>query len=254
MDYLILPTIKSFTDSADWTITGKTTSPEISLIIPPSSTSSSSEIQVTSPDYRFPIPKHYAPALMTKIFSELLMKASETSNDYCMDCYRDRIQTWEYYGRTPGVHVPTIIVCFLLYLKCIQTLRASKQIARKDLLIRAFVALLITWTVMVTPHTVFVDFVNKGQTFGFSRVLWIQMNDVSIEMSGAVVDDIDSDPGKRLRQIESRNYTIEAILRLFKMSFGFVNSILLIILIKPFHKPLLDKLNTVRTKIFQKLT
>ncbi|XP_075256356.1 uncharacterized protein LOC142348752 [Convolutriloba macropyga] len=170
----------------------------------------------------------------------------------CIECYRERIQPWEYLGRIPGVHIPTIIACSFLYYKCIQQLRSSKQIARKDLLITAFIALLVAWVVMVTPHTAFVDYVNKGQTFGFSIVLWSEVHEVEYNLieagilTHALYEDVES---RQSRLTQQRNYTIEAILRLFKMSFGFVNSILLVILIKPFNRPLLEKLKTVKSRL-----
>ena len=82
-----------------------------------------------------------------------------------------------------------------------------------DLLITAFIALLVAWVVMVTPHTAFVDYVNKGQTFGFSIVLWSEVHEVEYNLieAGILVSspNIFSKIGlKKLKRPECRLRTV----------------------------------------------
>ena len=82
-----------------------------------------------------------------------------------------------------------------------------------DLLITAFISLLVAWVVMVTPHTYFVDYVNKGQTFGFSIVLWSEVHEVEYNLieAGILVSspNIFSKIGlKKLKRPECRLRTV----------------------------------------------
>ncbi|XP_075253379.1 uncharacterized protein LOC142345283 [Convolutriloba macropyga] len=173
---------------------------------------------------------------------------TEHNQDYgdfkeCFSCFRQHLFAIEIYGRIPLVHFPTIAISALLYLRCVKKLKASKQIQRKGLLIRVFILLLVSWTLLVTPHVVLQDLILEGKWFSFGTLMNHQYYDTFYENNWEHMQRHHS-AEYWSSQREKHNLLVaysvaEPILRILKMSFGFVNSILLIILIKPFHEPLI---------------
>ena len=48
------------------------------------------------------------------------------------------------------------------------------MIFQTDLLIRVFIALLVSWVIMVTPHVVFQDYVQRGNWYSFGTLMYVQ--------------------------------------------------------------------------------
>ncbi|XP_075242809.1 uncharacterized protein LOC142337460 isoform X2 [Convolutriloba macropyga] len=67
--------------------------------------------------------------------------------------------------------MPIFISCCYMCRQCVIQLNITKQIHRKDLLIKAFVGLLTAWFVLVTPYVIFQDFVMKGHGYSFATLL-----------------------------------------------------------------------------------
>ena len=135
-----------------------------------------------------------------------------------------------------------------------------KQLDRKELLSKTFAILWISWVLLVTP-----DILKEAITGSTSD----ERLNIGAAYTGSFQQFMDEFFIKK-EQFEALDYewnsislthatmilAIKASLRTVKISFGFVNSIILIVLMKPFHEPiirLIQRLSniakTVRSKV-----
>ncbi|XP_075261715.1 uncharacterized protein LOC142353367 [Convolutriloba macropyga] len=107
---------------------------------------------------------------------------------------------------------------------------------------------------MVTPHVVMQDFWMKGNIMSVGTLMEARYERIAFDSNFKnhnqhwLYYDWKGD-----QEFYTRNglyWTIETPLRCVKMSFGFVNSILLIVLIKPFQEPIIARGNKLRTLFF----
>ncbi|XP_075261660.1 uncharacterized protein LOC142353313 [Convolutriloba macropyga] len=174
---------------------------------------------------------------------------NELSGNPCYHCYRRESHWIEHWGRFPAVHLPTIFISICLYYKCIVVLKGSLTISRKDLLTRTFVALLVSWTVLVTPHVLFQDYVSKGRMYSLGTLMQSHQDTfIFTDIFGYGETGQHFNEAVEKKITVARHTRIEAPLRCLKMSFAFINSILLIILMRPFHQPLINFKNYLLKK------
>ena len=134
-----------------------------------------------------------------------------------------------------------------------------KQMDRKEVLSKTFAILWISWVLLVTP-----DVLKEALTGSTS--------DDRLNIGAAYTSSIQQFMDEFLlkkEKIEGLDYewnsislthatvmlALKASLRTVKISFGFVNSIILIILMKPFHEPiikLIQRLTRIAKKIRRK--
>ncbi|XP_075240224.1 uncharacterized protein LOC142335298 [Convolutriloba macropyga] len=190
------------------------------------------------------------------IYKQIYLGTREWRID-CWDCFRQESLPIENFGRIPFVHFPAVLTSTLAYYRCIAHLKNSKQITRKNLLTRAFCILLISWFVMVTPHAVFQDYFLKGRLFSIGTFMHAHYETMYVERQ------IKNSTNPRAREyfvtdvlrLYRRNailWRIEAPLRCLKLSFGFVNSVLLIVMIKPFQDPIIATFQQFKRSMLRK--
>ncbi|XP_075253755.1 uncharacterized protein LOC142345552 [Convolutriloba macropyga] len=112
---------------------------------------------------------------------------------------------------------------------------------------------------MVTPHLILQDFFLNGELPTFSTLLDTEhriklFKENNEQRPGYATfdkhwlyDDIYN--SWKPHSVSATLFQIERPLRCLKMSFGFVNSILLIVLIKPLHEPIVGRVKFLREKL-----
>ncbi|XP_075261571.1 uncharacterized protein LOC142353228 [Convolutriloba macropyga] len=112
----------------------------------------------------------------------------------------------------------------------------------KDTLTRAFFTLLVLWVVLVTPHVAFQDKTLHGEMYSVGTLFEVQYSLVGYDNMWHVAQEHwnydEFVAGREMERTRLYNSRVESALRSLKMSFGFVNSILLIVLMQPFQSPL----------------
>ncbi|XP_075256573.1 uncharacterized protein LOC142349046 [Convolutriloba macropyga] len=161
----------------------------------------------------------------------------------CDSCLRFQMRNVEPYVRL-ALNIIMATACSLLYYKCVKTLQLSATITRSGVLTAAFAAILVCWVLMVTPHVIFTDFKLRGKRAFFDNFLheyntrqlnqfiWATYQGINFAALG--MEDFGSDTVV----LQKRLMLIETGLRGWRFSYGFVNTILVLILIKPFHEPI----------------
>ncbi|XP_075241339.1 uncharacterized protein LOC142336175 [Convolutriloba macropyga] len=104
---------------------------------------------------------------------------------------------------------------------------------------------------MVTPHVVFQDYFLRGRLMSIGtfmeahyETLYIQRNARNDSMEWSY-DYLLTDY-RKARRTSATLWRIESPLRCLKLSFGFVNSILLIVMIKPFQDPVVASYKRIK--------
>ena len=127
------------------------------------------------------------------------------------------------------------LVSGVLYFMLIKTLRATKQNPRKVALVRALIALYLLWLLCFIPYDCLEIY------YFYTSSLRESIKNLRDFAPVALKDNLKS---QRLNKFQSGFYgpykrfvIIEAILGNLRFSFGFLNSVLLLILLKPFQKP-----------------
>ena len=163
-------------------------------------------------------------------------------------------------------HIPSMAVSGFLYWKTWSGLRQMKQMDRKELLSKAFGILWIAWVVMVKPYVVkqaIAGSPRDGPSVFSTNWEFGQTASMQQMIDKVFVDNIrfEEDYKVEVTWVKSTAYlasvfALDVSLRTLKISFGFVNSVILIILIKPFHEPILraigklsEKLKTIRSRL-----
>ena len=137
-------------------------------------------------------------------------------------------------GLRAAVFVPAALLSGFLYLQVIQQLKAGPQNDRKAVLSRAFIFLCISWVVCVAPYQALEVYYLDFRTNYFDPLNHHQLLDKS---------PMDF---KQLSQRDNFYYNakqktfilVEGFLAVLLFSYGFLNSLLLLILLKPFREPI----------------
>ena len=142
------------------------------------------------------------------------------------------------------LYTPMVIVSGYLYWKTAQTLKTLKHNDRKDLLATSFISLWACWVICLTPYTI--------KTALFFSFKWDYVEDTGYDelyhvdfyyfLTKSNFLDQSNQNGTFYQDISEKHrrfFQLETSLRLLKISYSFLNSLLLIILLKPFNEPLI---------------
>ena len=130
----------------------------------------------------------------------------------------------------------------MLFYKCQKILslpyKAAGNFMNPGLLTKAFACILLLWMVLVLPHVCFIDFKQKGNFANIGH-LFKNSNKVSY-FTNQYMEFFQQDDPHGIQDSKSRIRLIifDAILRIMRFSYGFVNTLIVMVLTKPFHKPL----------------
>ncbi len=124
--------------------------------------------------------------------------------------------------------LPVAVVSGGLYFQAIWVLKKGKSNARKTTLTWAFFALWAAWRLCVFPYEMFDIYFMKNDRMGFGNYL--------VKPRQLIFSVINF--GDRSEHNVSRTVFVESVLWTLKLSYSFVNSILLLILVRPFAEPL----------------
>ena len=118
----------------------------------------------------------------------------------------------------------------VLYFKVITKLRSSRRSPRNDALVRAFILLYIMWLAFFLPYDALELFYVTTERLTMYKGLQIV---APVEIKKVAVYGYDGFSGsiKRLAVVES-------VLGTARFSYGCFNSVMLLVLLKPFRKPL----------------
>ena len=126
-----------------------------------------------------------------------------------------------------------------------QKLKSMKQLDRKELLTKTFGILWVSWVITVMPYTikqaVFVPrgkFINLEASESIDTLL---SKIVQAKTYGSQIDLASS-------YVYIAITILDSFLRTLKISYGFINSIILIILMKPFNEPILNGFKLISSK------
>ena len=146
------------------------------------------------------------------------------------------------------IQLVVAILTGYMYYRTISTLKQMHQCERKKLIVRSFALLWLAWAITSFPHAifdavfgryVFKDFM--GRTVDLNTNGLIKYSSIANMYKIIYAALRKGVPLDNLKQFEFAKtlLIIDKCLRYLKMSYGFVNSILLIVLVKPLHEPLL---------------
>ncbi|XP_075247509.1 uncharacterized protein LOC142340698 [Convolutriloba macropyga] len=160
----------------------------------------------------------------------------------CADCIRYTVMTnMEPYLRLI-LNIYTVSVSGILYYECGKVLLVSKTITRKGLLTKAFAAILVLWVLLVLPHVCFMDFKRKGSfsSMGKTFLTAAKARLLGLEETKPIVEKYPflqylHDDGSTQHRLS----IIDVSLRGLRFSYGFVNTLIIMVLTKPFHAPLI---------------
>ena len=127
---------------------------------------------------------------------------------------------------------------------------------RKVTLTRAFFIVWAYWVMSSLPHAIYEMFVNLQGYKAILSTVHFDLNYGGIysncfgsygyEYNVYKFDYIGTDDFKAQKYYHE--FIVEAVLRALKLSYGFVNSLVVIILVKPFHEPVLKVLRKCRSR------
>ncbi len=134
--------------------------------------------------------------------------------------------------------IPAAIASGIFYWRILLAFKNGKLSKRKLTLTRAFFFLWVSWILCVVPYEAFdIYFLEDGGIYH----LYIFKPEQLIEISNIIRTGV-NDRYKRMLVVES-------CLRMLKFSYSFVNGLLLLILIRPFAKPIVAFFKTVKSRI-----
>ena len=135
-----------------------------------------------------------------------------------------------------------ILVTGCLYFNVIKTLRKVKSVDRSNLITKTFICLWLLWIMTSLPYILFLatkalgfwttDDMIESSFYGVMLSLSVGDN-----LSGYNIFDNYNEELIPLTGIK-RLWFVEIGFRTLKISYGFINSLLLIVLLKPFHEPI----------------
>ncbi|XP_063725391.1 uncharacterized protein LOC134853345 [Symsagittifera roscoffensis] len=143
------------------------------------------------------------------------------------------------------VFLPLLVISGFLYQKTSTNLTELKQVERKELLATSFKILWVGWVICVTPYTIKASLYSL---FKWDSEIDEYTGDASyvdfywflIYMVYGGYHEGESLANQREKYVQHRaNFILETLFRSLKISYSFINSILLIVLLKPFNQPLI---------------
>ena len=144
--------------------------------------------------------------------------------DLCLDRHS---VGWLLFYKYIVVQLPVAIIAGVLYIRAIVTLNATRFNKRKKVLTIAFVLLWASWILISLPYGVF--------EFAISSKEFSTINYKSFLVVLNEIDDLYWNREKYLMY-----YTWENIFFWVKQSYGIMNSVILLILLKPLHENLIN--------------
>ena len=169
----------------------------------------------------------------------------------CQSCVRNSIKDIEPFIRL-FLTIFVATTCCALYYRSSRTVLASKQIDRKTLLTAVFAAIMILWMILVFPHVFYVTFIAKHEFEPF--FIGLAFYGASKQMqhfanSAYFLVGPGADYAANIQssfENEAKHIIVDLVLRVLRMSFGILNTVLVLILLKPFHEPILKFLHKMR--------
>ena len=159
-----------------------------------------------------------------------LLKLADVSFSSCTDCFSLRFKraylTLKYFL----TYFPISILTGCLYAKMILKIRKMAKNDRKATLISAFVCLWACWLLFTLPFSLYEIFVVSTGSYGLLRT------SEGASLLGQVAR------GHTLVTLSAQEFAVLSV----KQSFGIVNSLILLVLVKPFRKPVINLFNLIR--------
>ena len=163
------------------------------------------------------------------------------------------------------LHFPSLIVSGVLYWKIWKRLKSLKQLDRKDTLSLCFIFLWVSWMVLVLPYVLKHAFLDspldgifsfqsdvKRQTASAEQFidtfLMPKVMPLSYDYSLHFTEWHEKSKDKSVEMMTAV-FMVDTFLKTLKLSFGFFNSAILIVLIKPFYLPLIKSIKTIVKKM-----
>ena len=165
-----------------------------------------------------------------------------------MDCINCLLEKKRYLGlafKYLFIHVPVILVSGAMYCRIILTLRTGKQNARKRTLTVAFAALWLLWALCLIPYAV-LEFLMAETPFherSFKTTGEMMHRQVELDVLASMFHRL----GDNDHNVTGL-FVVETGLFFIKQSYGLVNSVLLIVLIRKLREPIrqiYDKLRKI---------
>ncbi|XP_075248818.1 uncharacterized protein LOC142341615 [Convolutriloba macropyga] len=143
------------------------------------------------------------------------------------------------HGMQISVTLISIAISGLFYFKIVQAFKTIRQTPRSKTLTKAFIFLWVSWVVCVLPSLIFETYmthVKLSKSHYYTYYTW-DTNEFLMEMSK-----IYGNWNSYMRTLAA----INPIFRVLKHSYGFINSLLLIILLRPFKEPVQDLIRRLK--------
>ena len=172
----------------------------------------------------------------------------------CTSCVRYFIKVAEPFLRV-FLTIFVAVSCSVLYYKSSKTILASKHIDRKFLLTAIFAAILILWMILVWPHVFYATFAVNNEFVTFPEALNLYALNKETEsffiryrdFINQYLQDVSYLRSTAMR--DNQTVLVDLILRVLRMSFGILNTLLVLIMLKPFHAPILSILRKIRSSL-----
>ena len=143
-----------------------------------------------------------------------------------------------------GVFVPAVTICGYLYAHTFVILLKAKQNPRKIPLVVAFVLLWLLWILCFVPYEImdlyFIQFHKQTKEY-YQCMSGLTSHPSELRR---VLFDIQT-PHKPNPEV-TKFLIVEALFRVLKFSYGFLNSLIVIVVIRQFQDPLVAALSRIR--------
>ena len=139
-------------------------------------------------------------------------------------------------------YIPTLAASGLFYLQIVKKLKVGRQDSRKKSLSIAFCVLWLSWILFCAPYV----------AFEFYLLNFYETGVDSLGPEDVTVIHNQGEPSERVKFL----YHCDIYLRSLNRSYGFINSLLMLILLKPFQEPIrkgFKKMTSMWIKVAEKL-
>ena len=193
--------------------------------------------------------KAYASIFIALIFSPYAMFVV---GFLCFQCQNCAIPMYFYQVVTPAIlHLPAILISGFFYWRTLKTLKSLISVDRKELITKTLFSLWIFWTITSLPYVIFRatdelqvwrdrSELSEGSFYFVMEYLRLNAN------GNAYAGYSDSRGGQVDLGKIKRLWFIEVLFRTVKMSYGIINCLLLIVLLKPFNEPIVKALKKLK--------
>ena len=174
---------------------------------------------------------------------KLITDHRNKTNCLSFQCYFCFIPDIVYRVIAPSVlQLSAILVTGFLYCRVVITLKTVRSVDRSKLITKTFIFLWLFWTPTSVPYILFLatkelvfrksDEFIEGSFYGVMVSLSVRVNLFGYYIFSTYDEELISLTNTK------RLWFVEIGFRTLKVSFGFINSLLLIVLFKPFHEPI----------------